>query len=74
MYGNNDLTAFSIVKVKVIAENGDTKVYSINIEKDKYNKKLEITSAIVGGVILVGASIIIIIKRNKKKKKDYLEG
>ncbi len=74
MYGNNDLTAFSIVKVKVIAENGDTKVYSINIEKDKYNKKLEITSAIIGGVILVGASIIIIIKRNKKKKKDYLEG
>ncbi len=74
MYGNSDLTAFSIVKVKVIAENGDTKVYSINIEKDKYNKKLEITSAIVGGVILIGASIIIVVKRKKKTKKDYLEG
>ena len=74
MYGNNDLTAFSIVKVKVIAENGDTKVYSINIEKDKYNKKLETTSAIIGGVILLGASIIIIVKRKRKAKKDYLEG
>lgn len=74
MYGNNDLTAFSIVKVKVIAENGDTKVYSINIEKDKYNKKLETTSAIIGGVILIGASIIIIVKRKRKAKKDYLEG
>lgn len=74
MYGNNDLTAFSIVKVKVIAENGNTKVYSINIEKDKYNKKLETTSAIIGGVILLGASIIIIVKRKRKAKKDYLEG
>ena len=74
MYGNSDLTAFSIVKVKVIAENGDTKVYSINIEKDKYNKKLEITTAIVGGVILIGASIIIVVKRKQKAQKDYLEG
>ncbi len=74
MYGNNDLNAFSIIKIKVIAENGDTKVYSLNIEKDKYNKKLEITAAVVGGVILVGASIIIMMKRKSNSKKDYIEG
>lgn len=74
MYGNNDLNAFSIIKIKVIAENGDTKVYSLNIEKDKYNKKLEITAAVVGGVILIGASIIIVMKRKSKSKKDYIEG
>lgn len=73
MYGNNDLTAFSTIRVKVIAENGETGLYSIDIVKDLYNKDLEITVAIVGGIILLGSSIIIVINKRRKKMKDYVE-
>ena len=72
MYGNNDLTGFSTVRIKVIAEDGDTKIYSIDIRKDAYNKTIEITAAIIGGVIIIGATIIIVIRRKKKKMKDYM--
>lgn len=74
MYGNNDLTGFSTVRVKVIAENGLTQIYSIDIQKDAYNKKLEIIAASVGGLIIVISSIIIVVTKNKKKKAEYLEG
>lgn len=73
MYGNNDLTGFSIVKIKVIAENGDTRVYSINIEKDAYNKKLEIAAAVIGGLIIISSSIIVMVRNKKKKYKEYIE-
>ena len=74
MYGNNDLTGFSTVRVKVIAENGLTQVYSIDIKKDAYNKKLEIIVASVGCLIIVISGIIIIATRKKNKKKEYMEG
>lgn len=74
MYGNNDLTRFSTVRVKVIAENGETKVYSIDIQKDSYNKVLELTAGIIGGVIIIGAAIIIVVSKKKKKMKEYIEG
>lgn len=72
MYGNNDLTGFSTVRVKVIAENGDTGIYSIDIQKDSYNKAIEITAAIIGGVIIIGAGIIIVIRKKRKKLKEYV--
>ena len=74
MYGNNDLTGFSTVRVKVIAENGLTQVYSIDIKKDAYNKKLEIIIATVGCIAIISTGVIIILKRKNKKMKEYLEG
>lgn len=74
IYGNNDLTGFSTVRIKVIAENGATKIYSLDIQKDPFNKAIETTAIIVGGVIILGAAIIIVVQRKKKKMKEYLEG
>ena len=74
MYGNNDLTGFSTVRVKVIAENGATEIYSIDIKKDAYNKKLEIIVASVGCLVIIISGIIIISKRKKNNKKEYMEG
>ena len=73
MVGNNDLTGFSTIRVKVIAENGLTNIYSIDIQKDPYNKTIEIIAAISGGLIFVGTAIIIVIRRKRKKMKEYLE-
>ena len=74
MYGNNDLTGFSTVRVKVIAENGATEIYSIDIKKDAYNKKLEIIVASVGCIIVIGTIVMIVTKKKKKSNKEYLEG
>ena len=74
MYGNNDLTGFSTVRIKVIAENGATEIYSIDIKKDAYNKKLEIIVASVGCLVIIISGIIIISKRKKNNKKEYMEG
>lgn len=74
MYGNNDLTGFSTVRVKVIAENGRTNIYSIDIQKDAYNKKIEIIASTLGGLIVLGTTIIIVVKNKRKKMKEYLEG
>ena len=74
MYGNNDLTGFSTIRVKVIAENGLTNIYSIDIQKDPYNKTIEIIAAISGGLIFFGTAIIILIRRKSKKMKEYMEG
>lgn len=74
MYGNNDLTGFSTVRVKVIAENGLTNIYSIDIQKAAYNKKIEIIAAACGGLIVLGSTIIIVIRNRRKKMKEYLEG
>ena len=73
MYGNNDLNVFSQIRIKVIAENGNTKVYSINIDKDAFNLKLEL---IIGGacvLIAAGVGIISIVRRKNKKMKEYME-
>ena len=74
MVGNNDLTGFSTIRVKVIAENGLTNIYSIDIQKDPYNKTIELIAAVAGGLIFVGTAIIIVIRRKRKKMKEYLEG
>ena len=73
MYGNNDLTTFSTIRVKVIAENGETGLYSVDIVKDPFNKDLEITIAIVGSIILLGGGIILIINKRQKKLREYIE-
>ena len=73
MYGNNDLTAYSTVRIKVIAENGDTGLYSVDIIKDLYNRKLETTAAIVGGIILASGVIIVMVLKKRKSIKDYVE-
>lgn len=72
MYGNNDLTGFSTVRVKVVAENGNTNIYSIDIQKDSYNKVLEVTATVIGCVIFLGAAIIIVVRKKHKKMKEYL--
>ena len=72
MYGNNSLTGFSTVRIKVVAENGATNIYSIDIQKDSYNKVLEITVVIIGSVIILGTGIIIVVRKKNKKMKEYL--
>lgn len=74
MYGNNDLTGFSTIRVKVIAENGLTNIYSIDIQKAAYNKKIEIIAASAGIATVVLVGVIIYIKKKYDKKKEYLEG
>ena len=74
MYGNNDLTGFSTVRVKVIAENGLTNIYSIDIEKATYNKTVEIISAVIVIIVVSSLSVYLITKNRKKTKKEYLEG
>ncbi len=71
--GNDELTGFSTVRVKVVAENGDYDTYSIDIKKDAYNKEIEIASIIAGAVIILLSSSIIIIKKKRKNKKEYYE-
>ena len=71
--GNDELTGFSTVRVKVVAENGDFETYSIDIKKDAYNKKIEIASIIAGAVIILLSSCIIVIKKKHKIKKEYYE-
>lgn len=69
--GNENLTAFSIVKIRVIAEDGQFREYTIDIKKDVVNKKLEYI-AIIGGVVIIVCGIIIIRVRKKRKLiKDY---
>ena len=72
MYGNNSLTGFSTVRIKVVAENGATNIYSIDIQKDSYNKALEMTAVIIGSVIILGTGIIIVVRKKNKKMNEYL--
>ena len=74
MYGNNDLTGFSTIRVKVIAENGLTNIYSIDIQKAAYNKKIEIIASVAGVSVLLIVSLVIYLKKKNNKRKEYLEG
>ncbi len=74
MYGNNDLTGFSTVRVKVIAENGLTNIYSIDIQKDAYNKKIEIIASVAGVSTVIIVGVIVYLKNKHNKRKEYLEG
>jgi len=69
--GNDELTGFSTVRVKVVAENGEFDTYSIDIKKDPFNKVIEIASIVACVVIIIGTSTIIVISKRKKSKKDY---
>ena len=71
--GNNELTAFSTVRLKVIAENGEYTVYSIDIKKDIFNKTLEIGSIVVGMLIIICSMIIIMNKRKRRERREYLD-
>lgn len=71
--GNDELTGFSTVRVKVVAENGKFETYSIDIKKDAFNKTIEIASIFVGAVIIIASSCIIIIKKKNSANKAYFE-
>lgn len=74
MYGNNDLTGFSTIRVKVIAENGLTSIYSIDIQKAAYNKKIEIIASVAGVSALLIVGLVVYLKKKNNRKKEYLEG
>ena len=71
--GNDELTGFSTVRVKVVAENGKFETYYIDIKKDAFNKTIEIASIFVGAVIIIASSCIIIIKKKNSANKAYFE-
>lgn len=71
--GNEELTGFSTVRVKVVAENGNYETYSIDIKKDAFNKTIEIAAIVAGAVIILMSSCIIIIKKKAKANKEYFE-
>lgn len=69
--GNDNLTAFSIVKIKVVSEDGQFREYTIDIKKDTVNKTIEMI-AVIGGVIIIVCGIIIIrVKRKRKSINSY---
>ena len=71
--GNDELTGFSTVRVKVVAENGEYETYSIDIKKDIYNKNIERASIVAGAVIILISSCIIVIKKKNKSRREYFE-
>ena len=71
--GNDELTGFSTVRIKVVAENGDALTYSVDIKKDAFNKVIEIASVILGVVIILVSSCIIVIKKKNRQRKEYFE-
>lgn len=66
--GNEDLSTFSTLKISVVAEDGSTSVYSIDISKDAWNTRIEIIIAAIGLAVAVGATVVIQVNRKKKKK------
>ena len=71
--GNDELTGFSTVRVKVVAENGEFDTYSIDIKKDAFNKPIEIASIVLGAVIILGSSCIIVMRKKNRARKEYFE-
>ena len=71
--GNDELTGFSTVRIKVVAENGEFETYSIDIKKDAFNKTIEYISIALGVVIIFVSSCIIVMKKKKRAKKEYFE-
>lgn len=66
--GNEDLSTFSTLKISVVAEDGTTDVYSIDISKDAWNTRVEVIIAVIGLTIAVGATVVIQIRRKQKRK------
>ncbi len=71
--GNEELTGFSTVRVKVVAENGKFETYSIDIKKDAFNKSIEIASIVACVVIIIVSSCIIVIKKKQRANREYIE-
>lgn len=71
--GNEELTGFSTVRVKVVAENGMFDTYSIDIKKDAFNKTIEIASIIAGCVIILFSSCIIVLRKKNRARREYFE-
>lgn len=71
--GNDELTGFSTVRIKVVAENGQYETYSIDIKKDAFNKNIEIASIVAGAVIILISSCIIVVKKKRKANREYFE-
>ncbi len=69
--GNDNLTAFSTVRIKVVAENGQAKEYTLDIKKDQYNKKIEMIGLLSGVFVIICGIIIIAIKKRRKSINDY---
>lgn len=72
MYGNNDLTAYSTVRIKVIAEDGTEDMYSVDIVKALFNKEVEIVITLLIGASIVAGGITFVILRRRKQKREYL--
>ena len=71
--GNEELTGFSTVRIKVVAENGEYETYSIDIKKDAFNKVIEISAIVIGIAVILGGSAFKIIKKKSKSQKEYFE-
>ena len=68
--GNKNLKNGSKVLIKVIAEDGSTRTYTLNIEKS--NNALIITLIIVITIIIGGAITFILLKRKKKPELEQI--
>ena len=68
--GNKNLKNGSKVLIKVIAEDGSTRTYTLNIEKS--NNALIITLIIVITIITGGAITFILLKRKKKPELEQI--
>ena len=71
--GNEELTGFSTVRIKVVAENGEYETYSIDIKKDAFNKPLEIAAIVVCTTLVIVGSVVLYIKKKNKVQKAYFE-
>lgn len=69
--GNEELTGFSIVRIKVVSEDGRFKEYTIDIKKDTYNKTVEIIGLVSGVIIIICGIIVIRVKKRRKSINDY---
>ena len=69
--GNDNLTSFTIVKIRVISEDGRFREYTIDIQKDTINKKIEYF-ALISGVLIIFCGIITIkVKKRRKSINNY---
>ncbi len=66
--GNQELSDYTTVKVKVIAEDGSYSIYDINVSVNNITKG-EIAIFIVCSVLVVGLVVYGTISRNRKKKE-----
>lgn len=64
--GNSDLEDGSVIKIKVMAENGDVRTYNLNIMQAKNNNMFILILILIIIAIIVAAAIIM----NNKKKNN----